>query len=265
MTAFLLTLVAGLATSLGGLLALHPRVRTPHGLGVALAFAAGAMLVVAAVEILPASAASLRSSLGSWSQAWLVTTGSAGLAAASVVVAARRLGKAVGASEQSGRGRYHDAEATRRRVRRSGVLVALAVAAHNIPEGLVTFVTAVDDPRAGLLVAMAVALHNVPEGVAVAAPLYGTGIGGPRAFALATASGLAEPLGALIGYVVLSATLPPDVCGVVFASIAGVMVAVSCVELLPNADRLVSRGRAARAASCGAVVMGVSLLMLGTV
>lgn len=254
-TAFALTLLAGAATTVGGLIALHGRVRSDRGLAVALGFAAGAMMLVSLVEIVPKGVSGLAPALGR-----LLATGTTlGL----VVVGA--LGVVATARFFPTRHGDHPSPAMRRSIRRSGVLVAVAVSAHNLPEGLATFVTALEDPAAGVVIAAAIALHNVPEGVAVAAPFYGAGATRARALGVAALSGLAEPLGALLGYLVLAALLPESAYAIVFGLIAGVMLQLSLSELLPTAWRLAPGRHTGVATAAGAVLMGSSLLLLNLV
>jgi zinc transporter, ZIP family len=253
--ALALTALAGAATTLGGVLAAHRSLRTDGGLAVALAFAAGAMVLVSVVEVVPTGAADLTPGLGAegaWAAMLLLVVVGAGL----VVL----LGRAVGHGAEHGDG-------VRRRVRRSAVVVAVAVAAHNLPEGLATFVATLEDPAAGATLAVAIALHNVPEGVAVAAPLIASGATRRRAVGAATLSGLAEPLGALLGFLVLVALLPAAAYGaafgVLFGLVAGVMLHLGLTELLPGACRLAAVGPALAAAAAGGATMVASIALLG--
>lgn len=251
-TAFAWTLLAGAATALGGLIAVHRRVRSDTGLAAALGFAAGAMVLVSLAEILPKGGAGLAPSLGA-AGAWATTVGLAVAGAAGVLLLSRLL---------AGRARSGAGSGVRRPLLCSGTVVALAVTAHNLPEGLATFVAGVEDPTAGAAVAVAVAVHNVPEGMAVAAPLYGAGSSRRRAFGAAGASGLAEPLGAVLGYLLLTTLLPDAALGAVFGLLAGVMLALSLAELLPAALRLAPLRVVAAGGGGGVAAMALSLVLL---
>jgi ZIP family zinc transporter len=145
---------------------------------------------------------------------------------------------------------------------RMGLFSALAIAIHNFPEGLATFMAAVSNPRFGFSIAMAIAIHNIPEGLAISAPVhYATG-NRALAFWLSFASGLAEPLGALLGYVLLRSVLTPLVMGVVFGSVGGVMVYICLDELLPAAQRYGTHHQMIAGVIAGMVVMSTSLLFL---
>ncbi len=246
--AFCLTLLAGAATVVGGLLAVHRSVRTDRGLAVALGFAGGAMVLVSVLELVPQGVLALTPALGG-GRAWLCSLACV----------------AVGALVTAFLGRAATHAGDRSRLRRSGVVVALAVTAHNLPEGLATFVATLHDPAAGVTLAAAIALHNVPEGVAVAAPCFGTGGSRWRAVGTAGLSGLAEPLGALLGWLVLAALLPAAAYGVVFGLVAGVMVQIGVTELVPSACRLVSRTTALVSCAAGGASMALSLVLLRAV
>ena len=115
----------------------------------------------------------------------------------------------------------------RRRMLRLGTVTALAIGLHNLPEGFVTFAGTLQDPSVGLALAVAMAVHNVPEGVAVAVPVRQATGSRRKAFAWAAFTGIAEPLGALIGWLLLGPFLTPALVAAVFAAVAGVMVTVS--------------------------------------
>ena len=143
---------------------------------------------------------------------------------------------------------------------RTGLFSALAIAIHNFPEGLAAFVAALGDPQLGISIAVAIAIHNIPEGIAVAVPIfYATG-SRKKAFALSLLSGLAEPLGAIIGFLILRPFLSDTLMGITFAAVAGIMVYISLDELLPAAKEYGEHHLSIYGLIAGMVVMSVSLL-----
>jgi len=146
---------------------------------------------------------------------------------------------------------------------RAGVFTALGIAIHNFPEGLVTFSSAITgDVALGIAVAVAIAIHNIPEGIAVSVPIfYATG-SRRRAFLWSFSSGVAEPIGALIGYAILRPFLTPTLLSTLLAFVAGIMVYISLDELLPLAHRYGQEHLVITGVGVGMLVMAVSLFLL---
>ena len=142
-----------------------------------------------------------------------------------------------------------------------GVVAALAIAIHNFPEGFATFASALKDVKIGIPIAIAIAIHNIPEGIAVSIPIfYATG-NRNKAFTYSFLSGLSEPIGALIGYALLFSFFNDIVFGILFASVAGIMVFISLDELLPTAREYGEHHLAVYGLVAGMAVMAISLLM----
>lgn len=271
--AFLLTFAAGLSTGLGSLLGLFNRGFSPRVLSLALSFSAGVMLYVSFVEILPKARDSLGLAVGDQAgHALAVLALFAGMGAIALVdrllpIPDNALTPALQAS-RSGAGT--DTPHSRAALLRTGLFSALAIAIHNFPEGLLTFLGALASPRLGIGIAIAIAIHNIPEGLAVSAPIYYATGSRRQAFWISLASGMAEPLGAVVGYVFLRSVLNDTVLGLVFASVAGVMIYICFDELLPTAQRLAAAQRLAThhhlmvaGVLAGMAVMGISLVLLG--
>lgn len=254
--AFLLTLGAGLSTGIGSWLGILTRRFSPSLLTLALSFSAGVMIFVSFVEIFPKARQALTPALGSV-QAYLVTV-LAFFAGMAVLALMDRLLPS------------HDLAllplregADSSALMRTGLFSALAIGIHNFPEGLATFVAALSEPRLGIGIAIAIAIHNIPEGLAVAAPVYYATGSRTKAFWISFASGLAEPIGAVVGYLFLRSVLNDLVLGLVFASVAGIMVYICFDELLPAAQRTGAHHHLMMAGITGGmVVMSISLVLL---
>jgi ZIP family zinc transporter len=163
----------------------------------------------------------------------------------------------------------HDHRVDDNKLLRMGLFTALAIAIHNFPEGLATFLAALEDPSVGAAIAVAIALHNIPEGISVSVPIfYATG-DRRKAFIFSSLSGLAEPVGAVIAYLVLfsvlsgpSGVIPPQVMGTLFGGVAGIMVYISLDELLPT-SRAYGKGHdSLLGLLAGMGVMALSLLLM---
>jgi ZIP family zinc transporter len=152
--------------------------------------------------------------------------------------------------------------AVNKKVLRMGLFMALAIAIHNLPEGLATFMLVLEDPKVGIALAIAVAMHNIPEGIAVSVPIYYATGSRLKAFRLSFLSGLAEPVGAVIGYLVLSQFLSDFMLGGIFAMVAGVMVFLSIDTILPTARNSARGHLTVYGLIAGMTVMAASLFLL---
>jgi len=243
------------------MLAFFAKRTNTSALSVALGFSAGVMIYVSLVEILPQARASLVSPFGARGGHWAtVAAFFAGIAFIAMI------DKLVPSFENPHE--IHKAEemddpvlaARFKRLYRMGIFTALAIAIHNFPEGLATFLAALHDPRLGIAIAVAIAIHNIPEGVAVAIPIYYATGSRRKAFVWSFLSGLAEPLGGVAGFLLLRAFFSEALFGIVFAGVAGIMVFISFDELLPAAEEYGEHHLAVYGLITGMVVMAVSLV-----
>lgn len=107
--------------------------------------------------------------------------------------------------------------------------------------------------------AAAIAMHNIPEGIIVAAPVYAATGSRWKALAVATASGLSEPLGALIALVAAKPVLSPEGLHHILAFVGGIMAAVCLLELWPEGKKCRSDSRLGAGIALGSVLMGWTL------
>ena len=144
---------------------------------------------------------------------------------------------------------------------RMGLFTALAIAIHNFPEGIATFMAGLNDPTLAIPIAVAIAIHNIPEGIAVSVPIsYGTG-NKKKGFFLSFLSGLAEPIGALIAWMILMPYMDGNLFGFIFAGVAGIMVFISIDELLPTAREYGLHHHSIYVFLAGMAIMALSLLL----
>ena len=266
--AFGLTLFAGLATGIGSALAFFARTTNTKFLSVALGFSAGVMLYVSFVEIFFKAKDALIESYGLTTGTW-ATVGAffGGIALIGLIdkfVPNYENPHEMHSIEEMDQGfeNLPDNEAHDfAKLRRMGVFTALAIGIHNFPEGLATFTAALTDPNLGIAIAVAVAIHNIPEGIAVSVPIYYATGSRLKAFKLSFLSGLAEPVGALFGYLILMPFFSQAVFGLLFASVAGIMVFISLDQLLPAAEEFGEHHLAIYGVVAGMAVMALSLLM----
>ena len=258
--AFGLTLIAGLSTGVGSLIALLARRTDRRFLSVSLGFSAGVMIYVSMVEILATARGSLAAELGARGGAWATVAAFFG---GMLLIAV--IDKLIPAEENPHEARLVESEredAPRpQKLMRMGVLTALAIAVHNFPEGLATFVSALQEPNVAVPIVAAIAIHNIPEGIAVSVPIYQATGSRRKAFCYSFLSGLAEPLGALVGYLLLLPLMSDAVSGIIFAAVAGIMVFISFDELLPAAREYGEHHLSIYGLISGMAVMAVSLLL----
>ena len=141
-------------------------------------------------------------------------------------------------------------------------MLALAIGIHNFPEGMATFVAALDGLDVALPIVLAIAIHNIPEGIAVYVPIYHSTGSRRKALRYTIISGLAEPVGALAGMLFLLPFWSPTVNAVSLAAVAGIMVYISFDELLPGAERHGHHHMALIGVVSGMAIMAVSLMFL---
>ncbi|MDF3003894.1 MAG: zupT [Oscillospiraceae bacterium] len=224
MMPLVLSVAAGGATVIGALLAVAVRRPKSSLLTLALGFSAGVMLAVSLLELLPQAAQVLLFEMpGLAGTAVVVFSCSAGMLCSQLLDSALpcRL-EQIGAQREQ-------------RLMRLGLFSMLALMLHNLPEGMAVFLSASQNARMGLKLCAAIALHNIPEGISVAMPVYAALHRRTPALFLATISGAAEPLGALLALRFLQPVLTERGLAMMFCGIAGLMSAISVSELLPEA------------------------------
>ncbi|HST72354.1 MULTISPECIES: zinc transporter ZupT [Kocuria] len=250
-----LTLFAGLATGVGSFLALMTKRTDAKFLSVSLGFSAGVMIYVSMIEIFVKAQRALVAELGDRGGAWATVGGFfAGIALIAVI---DRLVPARANPHEF----PHDDDGRSRRLMRMGMLTAVAIALHNFPEGFATFVSALQEPSVAIPVAVAIALHNIPEGISVSVPIYHATGNRRKAFTWSFLSGLAEPAGGILGYLLLRPFLTDALFGVVFAGVAGIMVFVSLDKLLPTAREYGEHHLSIYGLIAGMALMALSLLL----
>ncbi|SHF86052.1 zinc transporter ZupT [Ornithinibacillus halophilus] len=261
--AFLFTLFAGLATGIGSLLAFFAKTTNTKFLSFALGFSAGVMIYVSMVDIFFKAKESLVSELGEVSGSWL-TVGSffAGMLFIALIdrfIPTQSNPHELKKVEDMKKNGHVTKDAD---LMKMGVFTALAIGIHNFPEGIATFISTLQDPALGFAIAIAIAIHNIPEGIAVSVPIYYATNSKKKAFKFSFLSGLAEPVGAIVAFLILMPFLTEVMFGVIFAAVAGIMVFISLDELLPAAKKYDEAHVSIYGLISGMAVMAVSLLLL---
>lgn len=255
---FLLTLIAGLCTGIGSLLAFFYKGDQKKFLSVGLGFSAGVMIYVSMVEIFQKAWESLSVDYGEKTGMLLTMIGFFG-GMFLIAFIDHLIPKDKNLHEFDS----FQVENTedKSQLLRTGIFTALAIGIHNFPEGLATFISAIHEPELAIPIVVAIAIHNIPEGIAVSVPIYSATGNRKKALFYSFASGLAEPVGAILGYTLLMPFMSDLVFGLLFASVAGIMVFISLDELLPAAEKYGEHHLSIYGMVSGMMLMGVSLWM----
>jgi ZIP family zinc transporter len=272
-SALILTLIAGSATGIGGALVLFKKKISSNFLAGALGLSAGVMIFISLAELLPEAQAMIAGTGMQHGEAFVLIAFFVGMGiitlidfaipeyenpheASGLSLDARTA--AVGVLEQTG---------NEKALHRLGLMSALAIAIHNFPEGIATFIGALNDPEMGAGISFAIAIHNIPEGIAVAIPIYYATKRKGKALLYATLSGLSEPIGALLCWGI-AAVFGVELTGggpafpLVLAAVAGIMIYISLDELLPTAEKYGKHHIAIAGVIGGMAIMGASLLIM---
>lgn len=257
--AFGLTTLAGLSTGIGSLISLLTKKTNEKFLSISLGFSAGVMIYVSMIEIFFKAQTSLQAILGT-KQGATVTVISFFGGMLLIAIIDKLIPNKHNPHELQPLG-TGSANQSKEKLMRTGLFTAIALAIHNFPEGLATFISALQEPKLAIPIVVAIAIHNIPEGIAVAVPIYYATGNRRKAFMYSFLSGLAEPIGAIVGYLILLPFINDVINGVIFAGVAGIMVFISFDELLPAAREYGEHHLSIYGLVSGMALMAVSLLL----
>ena len=254
--AFLLTLFAGLSTGIGSLIAFVAKRTNTNFLSLSLGLSAGVMIYVSFMEMLPKSLASLSGIYGEKAGMLYMILGLFGGIALIALIdflipESRNPHEMHGVEEMK----------SNYRLKQTGIITAVTIAIHNFPEGIATFMSALNSMEIAIPITAAIAIHNIPEGIAVAVPIYHSTGSKKKAFWLSFASGLAEPVGALIAFLFLLPFWNPALDGLILSAVSGIMIFISLDELLPSAEKYGKHHLSIIGLVAGMAVMAVSLFL----
>lgn len=265
--AIVLSTLAGLSTGIGSALGVLGNRTDKRLLTLAMGFSAGVMVYVSFGELLPTATAALETALGAHQGRFAALVGFFGGMALIGVIdrfipAPENPHEFPSQPDLASPTRPDSTPRRDVRLMRIGLLTTAALALHNFPEGIATLLGGLKAAEVGIPIAVAVAIHNIPEGIAVAVPIHHATGSRRQAFLYSFYSGLAEPVGAIVGYLVLLPILNDTVFGMLFAAVAGIMVFISFDQLLPAAERYGEHHASIYGVVAGMLVMAVSLVLL---
>ena len=255
MIALLLTTFAGLSTVLGAVTAILIKKPGKNFLPLALGFSGGVMIYISFVEMLPLALETVSEEFAIL--AFFVGMGFIGFI--DMMIPQKENPHNFLGVEKA---RYKKIKGVRPALIRTGYFTALVIGIHNFPEGIATFATALTDINLGIVIAIAIAIHNIPEGLSVYVPIYYATGSKKTAFKFTFLSGIAEPVGAIIAYLILMPFLNDSLLAMMLAFVAGIMVYISIDEIIPAAHSYGKSHVVIIGVVFGMLVMAVSLLML---
>ena len=272
-SALILTLIAGSATGIGGALVLFKKKISSNFLAGALGLSAGVMIFISLAELFPEAQAMISGTSVPHGEAFVLIAFFVGMGIITLIdftipeyenpheapgLSLSDKTAAIGVLEQTG---------NEKALHRLGLLSALAIAVHNFPEGIATFIGALNDPEMGAVITFEIAIHNIPEGIAVAIPIYYATKSKGKALLYATLSGMSEVIGAALCLAV-TAIFGIELTGgsptfpLVLSAVAGIMIYISLDELLPTAEKYGKHHLAIAGVVGGMALMGISLLIM---
>ncbi|WP_300359337.1 zinc transporter ZupT [Fusobacterium sp.] len=256
LTAFTLTLFAGLAMGIGSIFSFMGKKTNHKFLASSLGFACGVMIYVAFIEIFPEARESLVESFGEEKGLWItVLSFFSGMI---FMIFTEKF--CLGNHGKEEKDCCHCCN--NNSLYRMGVMTAIAIAIHNFPEGIAIFTSVLKDTTLGFSVALAIAIHNIAVGIAISAPIYYATGSRLRAFSFAILSGLLEPIGAIFGYILLRNYMSETFFGVLLSIVSGIMIYIALDELLPSAQKDGEHHIATYSMILGMGVMAISLIII---
>ena len=270
--ALFLSLLAGLSTTIGSFIAFFMKKPKPRFISFIMGFSAGVMILISFVELLQKSIASIGFIFG----LTFFFVGMLIMFLIDILISHQyefeesieMLTKENGSCEphlhyghrHKQRHRYNR-DKNNVNLAKTSIFIVFGIFIHNFPEGMVTFVGTLKEVELGLMLALAIALHNVPEGIAVAVPIYVCTGSKKKAFKWSFISGMSEPLGALVTWIILFPFLSDELLSVLLGVVAGVMVYISLDELLPVSRSLGKEHISILGIITGMIVMTISLTL----
>lgn len=272
-SALILTLIAGSATGIGGALVLFKKKLSSDFLAGSLGLSAGVMIFISLAELFPEAQSGIMSG-GAYphGDTWVLIAFFIGMGIITLIDFL--IPEYENPHETPGLSLDPDTPAAGKTpkdgsqaLKRLGIMSALAIAIHNFPEGIATFIGAMADKQMGAGITFAIAIHNIPEGIAVAIPIYYATKSKGKALLYSTLSGMSEVVGALLCLAVTSVfgielTASSPAFHLIMAAVAGIMIFISLDELLPTAEKYGKHHIAIAGVVGGMAIMGISLLLI---
>ncbi len=271
--ALILSTLAGLSTVLGGFVTFFIKENSLKFLSFGLGLSAGVMLFISLVDLYPESCEMIKSQLGENYLFLAILFFAIGILTAVLIdyfipdhLQSQMFTKQLGANEQhidsTDCKKDENAIISIGKIKKAGILTAVVVAIHNLPEGLATFFLTAQDVMLGIGIVIAIAIHNIPEGMAISIPVYQATHSKRKAFLYSFLSGMAEPIGGIVGFVIIKSLFPNLCIGILFSLVAGIMTYISLDTLLPLSKDYDTGHYSISGVVLGLLIMGIALVLL---
>ena len=271
--ALILSTLAGLSTVLGGFVTFFIKENSLKFLSFGLGLSAGVMLFISLVDLYPESCEMIKSRLGENYLFLAILFFAIGILTAVLIdyfipdhLQSQMFTKQLGANEQhidsTDCKEDENAIISIGKIKKAGILTAVVVAIHNLPEGLATFFLTAQDVMLGIGIVIAIAIHNIPEGMAISIPVYQATHSKRKAFLYSFLSGMAEPIGGIVGFVIIKSLFPNLCIGILFSLVAGIMTYISLDTLLPLSKDYDTGHYSISGVVIGLLIMGIALVLL---
>lgn len=228
---FIITLMSGLSTIIG-YLSIYTKKNKEKIIKNALSLAAGTMTCISIIELIPESILLLKKQY-----IYLVISIIIGMTLPLIIEKTTKKTKSL----------Y-----------KIGILSMIAIIIHNIPEGIITYITTISNEKLGITIALAIALHNIPEGISIAIPIYYATNSKNNAFKKVLISALSEPIGAILA-THLQKHITNKIMGIILSFTAGIMTTISIVVLMPEALKYKEKKKTIVFFIIGILIMYISI------
>lgn len=241
---FLITTIAGLSTLLG-LFIIFIKKDKDKIIVSSLSFSAGVMICISLIDLLPESIIKLTNYYNSYVSIIIF-----GIFLSIGVLSLMFINSKVINKKQDN-------------LYKVGIISMIAIILHNVPEGIITFLTSTNNLKLGIMLSIAIAMHNVPEGISISVPIYYSTKNKKKAFLSTFISAISEPLGALIAFIFLKDIVNDLILGILLSFTVGIMTNISLYELLPEIKKYNDKLRAFIFFTLGFLVMIISKILIG--
>ncbi len=247
----LISTIAGLSTVVGGLIVYLKIKNKEEFITTCLSFSLSVMIMISIIELIPESSYSIVRRFG-YFYGFIILIIVFLLGMISVNYINNKINKTT----------ENCCENSDKNLFRVGVLSMIALMLHNFPEGIATFMSAYKDLNLGISLGLAIMMHNIPEGISIAVPIYYSTHSKRKGVVYSLISGLAEPIGAIMTYLIFKKYITNISLSIVLILVAGIMITLSINKLFPEVLKYNKKKNMIIGMSLGVVVVLINHFLL---